>query len=206
MDVIETKTKAIEQKGTMNRVWIFRFLVLVAAVLLLVSWFQPWWAIDIEGFGENMVQIRPWGLEMEQRMGGFAIFLKGADMPAWFAPSMWVFLGLCMLALLVGAFVKSINLRLGKIKMSLSQFLVGGVGLAYLAAGIVMAVYASTRMKAMMDVPLVGTAIIDLGDPLIANVYSRLTPGYYLIYVVAIMLLLTAIFRDKIIRESNTGI
>jgi hypothetical protein len=197
----ETKKDVKVEKVNSGRIWIFRFLVLVVAALLLYVWFNPWWSIDIEGFGDDMVQIRPWGLEMNERMGGFAIFLKGAQMPPWFGPAMWTFLGLCLLALLIGMFVKGINLGIGKIRMSLSQFLIGGVGLAFLAAGVVMAVYAAMRMKAMMDVPLVGTGYIDLGDPLIANVYTRLTPAYYLIYVVAVALLLLAIFRNKIAGE-----
>jgi hypothetical protein len=74
-----------------------------------------------------------------------------------------------------------------------------------LAAGIVMAVYAAMRMKTMMNVPLVGTGYIDLGDPLIANVYTRLTPAYYLIYAVGAFLLLLAIFRNKITGEQKAS-
>lgn len=201
----ETKTEVKVEKTNAGRVWFFRFLVLLAAALLLYVWFNPWWTIDIEGFGKDMVQIRPWGLELNQRMGGFAIFLRDAQMPPWFGPAMWVFLALCLLALLIGMFVKRINIGFGKIKMSLSQFLIGGVGLAFLAAGVVMAVYASMRMKAMMDVPLVGTGYIDLGDPLIANVYTRLTTPYYLIYVLAAFLILLAILQYKITGEKKTN-
>jgi len=200
----DSKTDAKVEKLNPVRVWLFRFLVLVAALLLLYVWFNPWWTIDIEGFGKNMVQIRPWGLELNQRMGGFGVFIKRAQMPDWFAPAMWVFLALCLLALLVGMFVKDIKIGFGKFKITLPQFLIGGVGLAYLAAGVVMAVYAAVRMKAMMDVPLVGKGFIDQGDPLIANVYTRLTTAYYLIYVVAAMLILLAIFRNVIIGKKKT--
>lgn len=197
MSESEIKSDVTQQKTNPVREWIFRLLVLVGAALILYTWFQPWWTIDIEGFGNDMVQIRPWGLEIGQRMGGFAIYLKGAEMPVWWGPFVWTFLALMLLALLIGMFIRG-DLRLGKFRISFAQFLIGGAGLAYLATGVIMAVYASIRMKAMMDVPLVGTGYIDFGDPLIANVYTRLTQGYYLIYAAAGLLLLLALFRKLI--------
>jgi hypothetical protein len=194
---LEKKTEAPQPKSNPVREWLFRLLVLAGGALILYTWFQPWWSIDIEGFGNDMVQIRPWGLEMSQRMGGFAIYLKGAEMPSWWGPFVWTFLGLMLLALLVGMFIRG-DLPLRKPKISFAQFLIGGAGLAYLATGVIMAVYASIRMKAMMDVPLVGTGYIDFGDPLIANVYTRLTQGYYLIFAASGLLLFLALFRKLI--------
>lgn len=192
---METEVK--KEKVNPVRAWLFRLLVLVGAGGILYTWFQPWWSMDIEGFGHDMIQIRPWGIALNERMGGFAIYVKGAEMPGWWEPFVWVFLGLMMLALLVGMFIRG-DLRLGKLRISLSQFLIGGVGLAYIATGVIMAVYASMRMKAMMDIPLVGTGFIDYGDPLIANVYTRLTDGYYLIYAAGGLLLLLALFKKLI--------
>ena len=54
----ETKDANVRDVG----VWLFRVFVLVAAGMMLVSWLLPWWTVDIESFGNNMVQIRPWGL------------------------------------------------------------------------------------------------------------------------------------------------
>ena len=191
-------TEIKEQKENPVRAWLWRLLVLVGGGLILYSWFQPWWTMDIEGFGHDMIQIRPWGIVIGQRMGGFAIYLRDAQMPSWWAAFVWTFLGLMMLALLVGLFIRG-DLRLGKLKISFAQFLIGGAGLAYLATGVIMAVYASMRMGAMMDIPLVGTGFIDYGDPLIANVYTRLLPGYFMIYAAAGLLILLALFRKLIV-------
>jgi len=181
--------------------WIFRGLVVVAFGVMLVSWFMPWWSADIEMLGYNIIQIRPWGLQLGERLGGFGILLKGAAMPAWFAPMMWAYLGACMLALLVGILAGEKVISYRNFKMKLSQFLVGGVGLSYIIAGIVAAVYASIRMGNMGGIALQGRTFVDLGDPLATNVDTRLLPGYYLIYVAGILFLVLAIFRDTITGE-----
>jgi hypothetical protein len=201
MNAMETMTDTGVAKASSARVWLFRVLVVVVAGMMLVSWFLPWWTIDVEQLGNDIVQIRPWGLQMDDRLGGFEILLKGAPMPVWFAPFMWTYLGLCMAALLVGLVVGEKKIGFGGFKIKLSQFFVGGVGFSYIVAGIVAAVYASMRMKSMGDVPLQGRALVDLGDPLVTYVDTRLLLGYYLIFVVGVLFLVLALLRDKIIGE-----
>lgn len=205
MKEAETMTETTEPKVNNARVWLFRLLVVVAAGVMLVSWFQPWWTIDIEALGKNMVQIRPWGLDMDERMGSFSVLVKGAEMPAWLAPFMWAYLVCCMLALAVGAWVRGKYVGLGKFKMKLAQFLIAGVGLSYIIAGIVAAGYASTKLKASMNIPLQGHVFIDLGDPFITYVDTRLLPGYYLIFVAGLLCLVLALLYDKIIGEPKRG-
>ena len=201
MDITETNPAVVEVSKDSAKVWIFRFLVAAAAGVMLVSWFMPWWTIDIEGFATDAAQIRPWGLELCDQMGGFAILLKGTEMPAWFGGFMWAYLGVCMIALLVGLFVHGEKYGFGNLKFNLSQILVGGVGFSYIVAGIVAAVYAGIRMRNTFDVPLQGRAFIDMGDPLIAYVDTRLLPGYYLIFVAGILLLVLGLLRNKITGE-----
>lgn len=186
-----------------NKVWLYRGLVVVGAGLMLVTWFMPWWTIDVEGFACDVVQIRPWGLEICDQMGDFEVLMKGAEMPAWFGTLMWVYLGVCMVALVLSLFVRGKGISLGKFKFSLSQLLIGGVGASYVVAGIVAAVYAAYRMKQAFDVPLVGRAFIDMGDPIIAYVDTKLLPGYFLIYAAGLMLLGLGLFRNKITGESE---
>jgi hypothetical protein len=198
MESTQTNTKITESKESEPSIWMFRFMVLIPVAIMLVSWFLPWWTIDIEGFADNAAQIRPWGLELCGQMGGFAILMKGTEMPAWFGSFMWAFLGLCMLAILVGLFVRGKEFGFGKFKFNLSQILIGGVGVAYLFCGIFAAVYAGMRMKNTFDVPLQGRAFIDMGDPLIAYVDTYLLPGYYLIFVAGILFVALGLTRNKI--------
>ncbi len=186
-----------------NRKWLFVLLVLVGAALMFAGWFMPWWTIDVEGFATDVVQIRPWGLCICEQMGDFAILMKGAELPAFFAPFMWSFLGLCVVALLVGIVIKEASVKIGKLTLKWSQILVGGVGLAYIVMAIVAAVFASYRMGTAFGAPLQGRAFIDMGDPLIAYVDTRLLPGYYVLYAAGLTLLLVGIFRDKIINKTE---
>jgi hypothetical protein len=199
MNAVEVKIKE-EAKTQPNaaREWLFRLLLAAAAGLMLYTWFQPWWTSDIEGFGNDMIRIRPWGLELGETMGDFAILIKGAEMPAWFSPLMWTYLGACMLALLVGMFLLNKVVRLGKIRLTICQLLTALVGFSYIVAGIVAAVYASIRMEAMGGVPLQGRVFVDLGDPIIAYVNTRLLPGYFLIYAAGFAFLALAFVQDMI--------
>jgi hypothetical protein len=205
MNATETMTDTRAAKASSARMWLFRALVVVAAGVMLVSWFLPWWTADIEALGNDIIQIRPWGLHMSERLGGFAILLKGAPMPAWFGPMMWTYLAVCMLALLVGMAAGERKIGFDGFKIKLSQFLIGGVGFSYIVAGIVAAVYASMRMKSMGEIPLQGRVLFDLGDPLVAYVSTRLLPGYYLIFVAGILLLVLAVIQDTITGKTKSG-
>lgn len=183
-----------------NKKWLYRVLVLAGAAVLLVSWFLPWWTIDVDGFTSDAVQIRPWGLVWSESWGDFAGLVEGqATLPGFFVPFMWTFLGLCLTAILVGLFVNDVDIKLGKLNFKLSQLLIGGVGAAYLFAGVFAAIYASFRMGDAFGCPLVGRVHIDMGEPMIAFVTTRLLLGYWLIYVAGGALLALGIFQDKIV-------
>jgi hypothetical protein len=186
-----------------SRVWLYRALVVAGGAFMVVVWFMPWWEMDVAELGRDIVMIRPWGLETAQSLGGFQILMKRATMPDWFAPMMWAYLGLCMLALLVGLFVKRIEFGIGKFKLALSQILIAGVGFSYVVAGIVMAVYATIRTSQFYELPLQGHATIDLGDPLIATTDTTLTTGYYLIYVAGLVLIALGLLRDRIVGKAQ---
>jgi hypothetical protein len=183
------------------RVWRFRALVAAAAGVMLLSWFMPWWTCNVEELGEDIVQIRPWGLVVDQRMGGFEVLIKDAQMPQWFTPMMWAYLALCMLALLTGLFLRGQAFGIGRLKIKLSQLLIGGVGFSYIVAAIVAVVYASMRLKGFFEVPLQGRILIDLGEPMITYVNTHLLLGYYLVYVAGLLLVVLALLRDKITGE-----
>lgn len=187
-----------------GRIWIFRLLVLVCIGLMLVAWFMPWWTIDVEGFATDAVQIRPWGLEMCEQMGGFGILLKGADMPAWFPYFMWTFLALCMAALVYAMVTKGPEFKFSGFKFNLSQIFVAGVGFAYNVMGAFAAFYASMRMKDAFGAPLQGHAFIDKGEPLVAHVDTYLLPGFWMIFVAGIALLIVGLLRNQIVGDSKS--
>jgi hypothetical protein len=180
-------------------IWKFNVLVTVAAVLMLVSWLLPWWTANIEALGNDVVQIHPWGLEVDPRLGGFTIFLKGAAVPAWLAPSVWGYFALCMVALLLSLCIRERKIGFGRLKMQLSRLLVGGVGISYIVAAVIAIVYASIRLKAFFDTPLQGRKPVDLGEAMRTYVNTSLLLGYYLTYCAGFLLIALAILYQKVI-------
>ena len=124
-------------------------------------------------------------------------------MPVWFSPFMWAYFGICMVALLFGAFIKRKEFQVASFHFTLSQLLIGCVGFSYVLVGIVTVIFGSMRSNAIMGVPFLGRSFIDLGEPLITYIEARLLPGYYLIYVAGLVLIGLAFARNKIVRSET---
>ena len=180
----------------------FRGLVLVIIALFFLSWFLPWWSADVLVLGEDTVVIRPWGLEnnMDEEM---AAIIKGSEMPAYFAPLMWAYLGLSIALLVLGAFIKLKEIKLGKFKLTLSQLLIGGVGVSYIVVVALAVIIASIRTGDYWDLKLIGYTYIDLGEPAVTGVEAGLLPGYWLACLVGPLLIGLALLRTKIVKTDQ---
>lgn len=179
------------------RVWLFRSLILIAIGLLFVSWFLPWWKCTTPAM-EGWVRIRPWGLE--NNLGIFAVHIDGSDMPGWFGPFMWAYLGLCTVLLLVSLFVKDKVFRFCKIRFSLPHTLLAGVGLSYIVVAILAVVIAAIRSGDYFNMSLIGFTYV---EEAYGNVYGSLQLGYWLACATGPLLLLLSLFRNKIIGKSS---
>jgi hypothetical protein len=114
-------------------VWIFRVLLIAAAALMVYSWFAPWWSATVAALpGKDHLVMRPWGVEVvaQVRASGDASLYS---MPWFFAPFMWTYLAVCMLALAASLFVGR-TFSLGRIRLPLAVVLIGLVGVSYMAA------------------------------------------------------------------------
>ena len=113
-------------------VWIFRVLVVAAAAYMVYTWFAPWWGAKVAVLpGEDHLVLHPWGVE------AVAQIRANADeslysMPWFFAPFMWTYLTVCMLALAASLFVDR-TVSIGRIKLPLATVLIGLVGVSYFA-------------------------------------------------------------------------
>jgi hypothetical protein len=179
---------------------------LAAAVLFVLSWLQPFWRSNIQESG-MFVQIRPYGLE--HNLGNYVQYMGGDPrMPGFFAPLMWAYLIIALAVLLVGIFVKDIPVRLGKLgsrlprwlmRLSLPQWLIGGVGVSYIVFVLVFLVYAYIRVSAI-GVQFVGESYITIPEfELGAEAISAFEPGFWLACVVGPSLLALGLLRNKII-------
>ena len=180
-----------------SRVWLFRALVIVAIALMLVSWLLPWWSCDTCGYLEleRAVIIHPYGLE--QHMGEFAAYISGSEMPAWFAPFAWAFLGICIAALLYAAWIKHKVVRLMGNNYNLPKLIIGVVGFLYIFAA-VLAVIVAAILTADYDLALQGHTDFEMG-PARIGVDACAQFGYVLAYLVGFFCIALALLRDKIV-------
>ena len=179
------------------RAWIFRGLVLVAIGWLLYSWFMPLWGLDIAQLRPDAIMVRPWGVEL---------FL-GPDnipaMPVFFAPLMWTYLGISVVLLLSSLLVREKAFSLGRLRLSLPQAIIGGVGFVHLIFAAVTTIMITINLGGVqlsgVTTPLQGTVVLDLGYPYVSEATSSLRLGYWLAWGVGTFLIVLALLRNKII-------
>ena len=179
------------------RVWLFRVLILAAAGLMLYSWFMPWWMANVFEIAEDAVVIRPWGLE--ENLGPMVSMIKGSDMPAFFAPAMWTYLGLAIAALLFALWVKDRDVRLLRINFNLPKFIIGLVGFSYIVVVVLAVIIAAIRTGDFYGLKLIGYTFVDLGDPMVSGIEAGLLLGYWLACAIGPLLIVLALLRNKII-------
>jgi hypothetical protein len=182
-----------------SRSWLFRCLVIIAMTLLLVSWFLPWWSCNIEAlFLSNGLVVHPYGLE--NNMGTYTEYIPGditKMMPGWFTPFMWVYLGLVIVALLIGIFVTSKNVILFRRKLNLSRWLIGIVGFSYIVA--IIAAYLVMYIKmGEFGMQPIGRVFITQGGYAETWITSSLKSGYWIACCVGPLLIILALLRNKI--------
>lgn len=183
----------------------FRVLVLVGAGLMLLSWFLPWWSINVYEIGKDAAVIRPWGLETHLRESEYAL-IAGAEMPAWFAPFTFTYLGIAVLALLFSVLANNKEIKVGNFKFTLPRLLIALVGLSYVVVVVTAFVVAKMRTGEYFGgINLIGYTYIDLGEPYMSGADAGFLPGYWLACVVGPLLFILAIFRNKIVGEPKVA-
>ena len=184
------------------RTWLFRVLVIAAAGLFVISWYLHWWNANIYMIDAN-VWIRPWALQSDLSFIGAESWIKDAEMPAFFAPAMWTYFGLCMLALLVGLFLKDKSIKLGKIKLSLPQMLILLVGISYIAVVVIAIIVMKIEMAKWWGMQLIGTVQLDVGEVFKSPVKCELLLGFWLACCTGPLLVALALLRNKIIGKAE---
>jgi hypothetical protein len=180
-----------------SRVWIFRVLVLAVAALLIYSWFMPWWQASVDQVGIDAVVIHPWGLE-KNMPEELLPYVMGSDMPVWFAPVMWSYLGIVVLALLSSLFVANKKVKLWKIKATLPGMMIGIVGISYVVVVALAVIVASIRTNDFYYMKFLGRTLIDLGGEITTNATGTLLLGYWLAVASGPLLIALAFLRKKI--------
>ena len=186
------------------RVW-FRVFVLVSSGLLLYSWFVPWWAARVQELrGKDHVVIHPWGLQVNSpRILQYLPPEVDLEMPGWFAPAMWAYLGLVIALLAFSLFAKEKGFNVWRVRLTLPSLIIGAVGLSYIGVLITAAGVMTIRL-ADADMPLTGRVVVSVGSDIGTGiVYTGIQLGYMLAAAAGLLLIILAFLRNKIIGINN---
>lgn len=198
-----TQTDAAWTVGGGAGVWIFRVLLVAATAFMVYSWFQPWWSSDVAVIqGTDDLVLHPWGVEAvgQVRMGADPALYS---MPAFFAPFVWTYFGLAMLALVVSLFV-NVHITLGRIRLPLAAVLIILVGLSYLVA-VGLAYWIGDMRATAMDTKFIGRSrYTDPTSHRKIQMVSGLRDGYWFALYAGVALVVLGLVRFLFVRKWGT--
>jgi hypothetical protein len=184
------------------RAWFFRGLTLIAAGLMVLSWFMPWWEADVVILQGANVVIHPWGLT--NTLDFFIVYIEGSDMPGWLKYVMFSYLGIAVLALLASMFLKDKAVKVLKFNFTLPQLIILIVGISYIIVPVVAAIFAAVRTGDFWGMHLLGETHIVIND-LESDVVAGFLPGYYLAYAAGVLMVVLALLRNKITGKASVA-
>lgn len=196
--MVQTEIQSASRGNT--GAWIFRVLVVAGAAFMVYTWFAPWWSASVAVLpGDGHLVLHPWGVEVHPQIRATADESL-YSMPGFFAPFMWAYLTVCMLALAASLFVER-RISLGRLKLSLPMLLIALVGFSYMAAlGIA---YAVGEVRAeMAGSNFIGTSQVknSISGARIKMV-SDLEIGYWLALSSGAVLFVLALLRGLFVRS-----
>lgn len=186
-----------------TRSWIFRGLTLAGLGVWLYTWFQPWWLAYIEELQETAVVIFPYAMNISGTLRSYPQWIVGAEMPTWFWPLMWVYLAVCIGAVTMSLFASADDMvKIGKIKLSMPQLLVGFAGLAFIIYVVVFVIVISLRAPQFYGVPLQGHVFITMDEHTESYVDTALQTGYWMAVGAGVFLFTIALLYKKIVGKA----
>ncbi|MFC1846454.1 hypothetical protein ACFLYS_00135 [Chloroflexota bacterium] len=184
------------------RVWLFRILAAVAAGLMITSFIMPWWTANFEHFTESHPEaIRIYAHGLQHSLGDYSYFVYSDITPQYQTILAWAFL-----AVSAGLILFSIWLKGNK-----GRWLLGGVGLIYIAYTAIAAFVVISGRLSEFGISLQGWSTIEIivegteaiSDQII-SVLANLRFGYYLAYIAGAICILSALFRNIITGKPKT--
>jgi len=176
---------------SIRKTWVFRGLVVAAVILMAVSYFGGWWwrgIIDPAGPAEG-VWIYPNAFVFD--LEGMSLqYIADVDIPGFIDWVPWVYVALAGLA---------IAYSLWKIRNKASRWLIGLVGLSYVAYAAFFIFYANMRMGEY-DIPLLGKAQV-IGNPINVYVTGVISWEYYLACAVGFIFIAISLFYNRILEK-----
>ncbi|MFC1846474.1 hypothetical protein ACFLYS_00235 [Chloroflexota bacterium] len=179
------------------RIWFFRFLVAVAASLMILSFAMPWWTVDLM-VPEHVVPpdtIRIYGFGLQHDLVELRPFIEADETPFYQTVLAWVFVGVSVSLILFSTWLKGRK----------SNFLLGGFGLIYILY-VFIAIYVVIAGRIDdFGIALTGWSSQTYTQDFDVSVthFASFEPGYYLAYAAGGLCLFFAILRNRIIGKTK---
>lgn len=181
-----------------RRVWFFCGLVAVAAGLMMTSAITPWWTCTIDiPEGESVVPkllhvgIYEYGLQHD--LVELRSYIEADETPFYQTVLAWVYIAASVGLILFSTWLKG----------SKGRWLLGGIGLVYIAYAAIAAFVVIANRTADFGISLQGQSIIP--ETVNVLVHASLRFGYYLAYAAGGMCIVLALLRNKIIGKPKPG-
>jgi hypothetical protein len=176
------------------RLWLFRILLAAAAGLFLISAFSPWWHAVI-----THPEAGPIGtLNIYQY--GIPSYFYEPQFAADITPAYQVILARIYLVVSVGLILFS-----GWLKGKKGQWMLGGVGLVYLAYAAVALLRIVTRTHELGILLQGPSEIHSLTEEALISIDSKILPGYYLACGVGVLCIVLASVRSIIVGKPKAA-
>jgi MFS family permease len=176
------------------RVWLFRVLVAIAAVVMVISAARPWWTLDIRtDVGDYIVKVYQYGIPSWDPIYAVTSQLREymtKDVTPFYQTVLaWIYLAASVVLALLSTWLKD---RKGK-------WLLGGIGLVYIAYAAIAITWIYIRTGSLQyDIPLQGhTHWYEQGEVTV-NAWTSIGRAHYLAYVAGAMFVILALLRDII--------
>jgi hypothetical protein len=178
------------------RAWVFRGLILIVVALIIVSWLAPWWTVSMSGdmFRDNCVVVYPYGIYTD--LAEYVDYIAGYEMPVWFGPFMWTYLGIAILLLLFSMFARDKRIKIWKINGTLPSWIIGLVGFSYIVVVIAAVVTITLRAADFYHMKLLEP--VKLSEHPIVWATGTLKFNYWLACALGPLLIILALLRNKI--------
>ena len=175
------------------REWLFRVLVLATAGLMLVSVILPWWTAEV-----NSEASTPSGIT------SFTVNLYQYGIPKGFGASFFIldvtpryqtvvalsYIGVSICFMLLSTWSRRRQ----------SRWLLGGIGLGYIAYCVATLVLISIRVK-NYDISIQGNTYL---DQMLAHVNTKFQTGYYLAYGAGFLCIILAGLKEVILGKKQS--
>ncbi len=193
--VYEPEMIPMEEKSISRRVWFYRILVILASILMVVSFALPWWTINFDFSdvsAKGMVQIYGYGM---RHTGAGTVYVADDATPLYQNILAWAYIALSAGIIALCSFLKSRLVQLAAI----------AAGLVYIVYAVITVYVVIAGRAESIGYALFGpsTVVYPAGRDTTVIYVAGLNTGYYLAYAAGLLATTLALLRSWITGRSK---